>query len=123
MIETEGQKEKLEEEIEEVEKKIKEKEEELERLQAEVKVLVSEILEGVVVMEKGGLKKRERVKTEKKCKEDEMRKLDLEIVVDKKKNKVAQLAGKKLELEENKGLVEKYLERYYEELKEKDKRK
>ena len=36
---------------------------------------------------------------------------------------MAQLAGKKLELEENKGLVEEYLERYYEELKEKDKQK
>ena len=67
MIEIEGQKEKLEEEIEEVEEKIKKKKEELERLQAEVKVLESEILEGVVVMEKGGLKKRERVKAEKKC--------------------------------------------------------
>ena len=87
MIETEGQKEKLEDEIEEVEEKIREKEEELERLKAEVKVLESEILDGVVVMEKGGLKKRERVNAKKKSKEDEMRKLDLEIVVDKKRTK------------------------------------
>ena len=79
MIETDRQKNAIEDEIAEVEEKIKEKDEELGRLMSEVEVLRKEILEGVVVIEKGGMKKKEKVELEKKGKEKEMKMLDLNI--------------------------------------------
>ena len=48
----------------------------------EVEVLRKEILEGVEVVEKGELSKKERVVIEKKGKENEMKMLDLDIKVD-----------------------------------------
>ena len=74
-------------------------------------------------MEKGELKKREGRRAEKKNKEDEMKMLNLEMMKDDKKGEIAQLKGQKEGLEENVSLIEQYLEKYYEELTEKDKRK
>ena len=121
MMETDRQKTEME--IAEVDEKIREKEEELGKLMAEIEVLKNEILEGVVMMEKGGMKKKERMKAEKKGKEDEMRLLQLEMEADEKNNEIERLKGEKVDLEENVKLVEQYLDRYYEELKEWEKRK
>ena len=51
-----------------------------------------------------------------------MKMLYLEMMKDDKKDEITQLKGQKEGLEENVRLVEQYLEKYYEELKEKDKR-
>ena len=58
MMETDRQKTEME--IAEVDEKIREKEEELGKLMAEIEVLKNEILEGVVMMEKGGMKKKRK---------------------------------------------------------------
>ena len=105
MVETENQKEQLDIEIADVDEKIREKE----RLVKEVE-LKNEIQEGVVIMGKGELKKRERRRVEKRNKEDEMKMLNLEMMVDEKNDKIAQLYGQKEGLEENARLVEQYLE-------------
>ena len=63
------------------------------------------------------------MKAEKKGKEDEMRLLQSEMEADKKNNEIERLKGEKVDLEENVKLVEQYLDRYYEEMKEWEKRK
>ena len=95
IVETERQKEEVEREIKEVEREIKVKEKELERLLKEVDELQDELIMQVVRIESGGIKKNERAKVIDEQKKDEMRKLDMENVIDEKKEAINQLNMKR----------------------------
>ena len=91
----------------------------------EVEVLRSEILEGVGVIEKRDMSKKERVQIEKKGKENEMKMLELDIKVDEKNDQIKKLKGEREDLNENLSLVKQYIDKYYNDLEksESEKRK
>ena len=71
-----------------VEIQIEVEESELRELEKEVEELKNEIMEEIVRMERGMLKKKQRREAIAKQKEDEMRQLDLETMIDGKKEEV-----------------------------------
>ena len=88
MKETERQRKDVEKKIAEVEKEKKVKEKELEGLMKDVEVLENDLIEQILIMEKGGLNKEERARAVEKQKADEMKKLDWEIGIDERKDEV-----------------------------------
>ena len=99
------------EKIDEVEREIEEKERELEDLRKEVRELEEEMMMEAVRMDSGGLDDEERGSVLNKQKGDEIKKVDLETIIDQKKEGIRQLK-KKEDYEDERKVVEEYLERY-----------
>ena len=112
MKETERQRKEVEKKIAEV-GEIKFKEKELEGLMKDVEVLENDLIEQIVIMEKGGLNEEERARAVEKQKADEM-KLDWEIGIDERKDEVRKLKKKKEDLEDV-ALITEYIQKYREE--------
>ena len=117
MSENEKQREEMEVQIEEIEKEIKVKEKELKELMKDVEVLKSELIEEVVRMEGGKMKKTERAMAIQKHKKMEIRKLDWETGIDERKEEIQQLAKKKQDLEEV-YIINEYIKKHQEEEEE-----
>ena len=107
--ENEQQKEEIEKEIKEVEMKIEAKEKDLEELLKDVEVLEGSLIDVVGRMEGGKLKKKERAKKVQEQKEMEIRKLDLETMIDEKKHDINEWERKKKNLEEEVYLIGEYI--------------
>ena len=110
----EQQKEEIEKEIKEVEKKIEAKEKELEELLKEVEVLEDSLIDVIVGMEGGKLSKKERAMKAQEQKKMEIRKLDLETVIDGKKHDTDEWE-KKRDLEEEVYIISEYIRNQEEE--------
>ena len=106
--------------IEKLDSLIKMKEDELRGLEKEVEFLKGELMERVVRVERGMLSKKKRVKEEKEQKELEMKKLDLEIMIDGNKEEMKRMEKRREELISERAIVEEYIKRYEEGDKEEE---
>ena len=97
-------KEEVEKKIGEGEREIEAKEKELADLTREVKLLEEEMILDVVRMESEKLSKEEMMGAFSKQKEDEVRELDLETVIDEKKEGIRKLKKMKEDHEEERRL-------------------
>ena len=115
--ETERHRGDVENEISELEKKIEVKEKELEELVKEVEVLQEELIEEAFWIESGRMKKRSRNKAIEGHREKEIQKMDKETLIAEKRREWEKedLLGEIL-------ILDKYIEKYREEEREKRKR-
>ena len=123
MKETVRQRKEVERKITKVEKEIKVKEKELKELMKDVEVMEQDLIEQIVIMEKGGLDEEERARAVEKLKADEMRKLDWEINIDERRDMVGKSKKQKEDLERDVLIINEYIQKYREEEKETEKRK
>ena len=89
----------------------------------DVEVMKQDLIEQIVIMEKGGLDEEERARAVEKLKADEMRKLDWEIKIDERRDMVGKSKKQKEDLERDVLIINEYIQKYREEEKEKEKRK
>ena len=115
MKETERQRKEVERKITKVEKEIKVKEKELKELMKDVEVMEQDLIEQIVIMEKGLWDEEERARAVEKQKADEMRKLDWEIKIDERRDAVGKFKKQKEDVEGDVFIINEYIQKYREE--------
>ena len=105
--------------LEEMEKKMETLEVEIEEERISLMDLNDQITGMILKIEMGGMSEEERAEEEQKKNKEEKKKVTRMEELNKKKGKVKVLYHKKEELMKERNLINEYLEKYYQELKDK----